>query len=442
MFGWEFPPHISGGLGTACHGLTQALTRFGHRIFFVIPRCDEPAEASHLSLISASGYPLSESAEENFPQECLHLYKVNSPLAPYLGDFQYKRRFEEWENPKGPGSSEPRSIKLSGKYGPNLLSEVLRYGWVAGAIAREHSFDIIHAHDWMAVQAGLHARRISGKPLLLHIHALEFDRSGERINQEIYRIERHGMHAADHVLAVSEYTKRMIVDRYGVDPGKVSVVYNAVAGPCSKRVYRKPGAGRIKTVLFLGRITYQKGPEYFIEAAARVLKVLPEVKFVMAGAGDRMGRMIERVAELGIGRNFHFTGFLHGADVERMFAMSDLYVMPSVSEPFGISPLEALRSDVPVIISRQSGVSEILCNVLKVNFWDISELADKIVAVLKYPALVEEMMQRAAGEIQRIRWEHVAARVIWSYRRVLVETGTDPVGGMTPVDGFRQGKGS
>jgi len=422
MFGWEFPPYMSGGLGTACFGLTRALSGFGHHVFFVIPRCDPAAEPSHVSLISASGYPLNESDIAYTDLKYLNLQTVNSPLIPYIGDHQYKDLLKKREEQKKSGEPPgPLSVTISGNYGPNLRSEVLRYGQVAGAIAREHAFDIIHAHDWMAVFAGLHARAISGKPLVLHIHALEFDRSGEHINQEIYDIERYGMHAADHVITVSEYTKRVIVSSYGIDPRKVSVVYNAATRHSIREFYRTPGQKKVKTVLFLGRITFQKGPEYFVEAAARVLKVLPEVMFVMAGAGDMMNRMIERVAELGIGRHFHFTGFLSGADVERMFATSDLYVMPSVSEPFGISPLEALLCDVPVIISKQSGVSEILYHVLKVNFWDIEEMADKMIAVLKYPILVEEMMQRAAEEIKRIRWENVAARVIWIYRRVLAE---------------------
>jgi len=422
MFGWEFPPYMSGGLGTACFGLTRALNGFGHRVFFVIPRCDHAAEPSHVSLISASDYPLHEADIANPDLEYFDLQTVNSPLIPYIDDHEYKDLLKKWEDQKKQVEpSGPLLVTISGNYGPNLRSEVLRYGLVAGAIAREHSFDIIHAHDWMSVFAGLHARKISGKPLILHIHALEFDRSGEHINQEIYNIERHGMHAADHVITVSEYTKKVIVDRYGIDPRKVSVVYNAATRHSLREFYRTPGQKKIKTVLFLGRITFQKGPEYFVEAAARVLKVFPEVMFVMAGAGDMMNQMIERVAELGIGRNFHFTGFLRGVDVERIFALSDLYVMPSVSEPFGISPLEALLCDVPVIISRQSGVSEILHHVLKVNFWDIDEMADKMVAVLKYPALVEEMTQRAAEEIKRIRWENAAARVIGIYRRVLAE---------------------
>jgi glycosyltransferase involved in cell wall biosynthesis len=427
MFGWEYPPYMSGGLGTACLGMTRALTGFGHHVLFVVPHCDPAAEPSPVSLISASGYPLRESDLEYPDRLCLKYRTVNSLLSPYLTDSQYAvllREEKQHKLERKELSSGQFSLEISGNYGRNLMEEVLRYGQVAGAIAREHSFDIIHAHDWMAVYAGIHARTISGKPLILHIHALEFDRSGERINQEIYEIERYGMHSADHIITVSEYTKKIIVDRYGIDARKVSVVYNAATVNFLRERYRIAGRKRKKTVLFLGRITFQKGPEYFIEAAARVLKVLPDVMFLMAGVGDMMVPMIERVAELGIGRHFHFTGFLRGAEVEHAFALSDLYVMPSVSEPFGISPLEALLSDVPVMISKQSGVSEILHHVLKVNFWDIDEMADQIVAVLKYPALVEVMMGQAAEEIRRIRWENSAARLIRIYRQVLSASGS------------------
>ncbi|OPY15071.1 MAG: Glycogen synthase [Syntrophus sp. PtaB.Bin001] len=424
MFGWEYPPYMSGGLGTACLGLTRALAGFGHHVFFVVPHCDPAVGSSPVSLISASGYPLSESDLEYTDRQNVKYRIVDSPLSPYLTESEYSVLLREEKRrlklKRPPGHL---SVELSGGYGRDLMEEVLRYGQVAGAVARDHSFDIIHAHDWMAVYAGIHARTISGKPLVLHIHALEFDRSGDRINQEIYNIERHGMHSADHIVTVSEYTKKIIVNRYGVDSRKVSVVYNAAALHPLRERYRIAGQKRTKTVLFLGRITFQKGPEYFIEAAARVLKVLPDVMFVMAGTGDMMDLMSERIAELGIGRHFHFTGFLQGAEVERIFALSDLYVMPSVSEPFGISPLEALLSGVPVMISKQSGVSEILNHVLKVNFWDIDEMADQMVAVLKYPALVEEMMKQAAEEISRIRWENSAARLIWIYRQVLAAKG-------------------
>jgi glycosyltransferase involved in cell wall biosynthesis len=277
---------------------------------------------------------------------------------------------------------------------------------------------VIHAHDWMTIFAGLHAKKISGKPLILHVHALEFDRSGEHVNQDIYDIERLGMSMADRIVAVSHYTKNVIVNRYGVHADKVAVVHNAVSRAEAGDVYKVERNADKKIVLFLGRITFQKGPDYFVEAAAKVLKEIPDVTFVMAGAGDMMPRMIKRVAELGIGKNFHFTGFLQGAEVEQIFTMSDLYVMPSVSEPFGISPLEAMVYDVPVIISRQSGVSEILRHALKVDFWDVKEMANKIIAILKYPSLSDEIVERSREEVRNIRWEHAAEKIADVYRSV------------------------
>jgi len=295
---------------------------------------------------------------------------------------------------------------------------VINYGRAAGVLAGEESFDVIHGHDWMTVHAGIEARRASGRPYIYHVHSLEFDRSGENINRQVYDVERYGLENADHIISVSHYTKDTIVNRYGINPDKVTVVHNAVSrseGRIRCRIEKRPGE---KIVLFLGRITFQKGPDYFIEAAARVLEKIPNVTFVMAGAGDMMPQMIERVAQLRMGRYFHFAGFLKGDEVERIYAMSDLYVMPSVSEPFGISPLEAMLYDVPVIISKQSGVSEILHHALKVNFWDVNELADKMIGALRHPALVMEMTARSREELKNIHWNAAAEKILSVYRRV------------------------
>jgi glycogen synthase len=412
MFGWEFPPHISGGLGTACFGMTRALTGMGHEVAFVIPRWDGGRHSGAVELVAASQTPLgTPDVEKPASWKGLTIRSVRSALRPYLDDRHYRSLLT--------GQPGSRLLEMTGNYGPDLISEVFRYGTAAGVIARERRFDVIHAHDWMTVFAGVEARRTSGKPFLLHIHALEFDRCGEDINQDIYDIERYGMETADHVIAVSHYTKQTIIGRYGIDPAKITVVHNAVTHHDripGDPIRRDPAR---KTVLYLGRITFQKGPDYFVEAAARVLQKLPEATFIMAGAGDMMPQMIERVAELGIGERFHFTGFLTGREVERILAVSDLYVMPSVSEPFGITPLEAMRCDVPVIISRQSGVSEILQHVLKVDFWDVAALADKIIALLRRPALTEEITARSKEELQQIRWEDAALKIVDAYCSLL-----------------------
>jgi glycogen(starch) synthase len=299
-----------------------------------------------------------------------------------------------------------------------MFAEAALYGRKAGVLAKEEDFDVIHCHDWMTVHAGMEARRSSGRPFIYHVHSLEFDRSGEHINRRVYDIERQGLESADHIISVSHYTKKMIVERYGIKPQKVKVVHNAVSQKEGRERNHDRKMTDHKIVLFLGRITFQKGPDTFIEAAARVLEKIPSAVFVMAGSGDMMPRMVERVALLRMGRHFHFTGFIRGEEVERIYSMSDLYVMPSVSEPFGISPLEAVLFDVPVIISKQSGVSEILNHALKVDFWDVNELSNKIIAVLTYPALVKEMTDRAREEIAKIQWDAAAEKIVSVYRGV------------------------
>jgi glycogen synthase len=297
----------------------------------------------------------------------------------------------------------------SGVYAGDLFAEVQRYAALASEIARQESFDVVHAHDWMTFPAGLAVAGIKGVPLVVHVHSTEFDRSGVHVDQRIYDIERRGMHGAMKVVAVSHLTKNQCVQMYGVDANKVEVVYNAIDinnnGFDEEKYSIKKDE---KIVLFLGRITMQKGPEYFLAAAKKVLEVMDNVKFVMAGSGDMIRRTIEMAAAMGIGHKVLFTGFLRGGDVEKVFKMADLYVMPSVSEPFGIAPLEAMSHDVPVIISKQSGVSEVLTHALKVDFWDINEMANKIIAVLKHPPLASTLRQHGSFEVRKLSWVDAA----------------------------------
>ncbi len=421
MFGWEFPPRVSGGLGTACYGITAALAALGHRITFVLPQGGEAGEAPFLDLLSAADLPPAGNDREDYGEllpSGLTFHPLPSSLHPYLDPERYRALIL---------SRKQRGQSEAAIYGPDLIAEVVRYGRACGTLARTLAFDVIHAHDWMTIPAALIARRISGRPFILHIHSLEYDRSGENANVRIRDIEREGLEKADRVIAVSHRTRRMIMERYAIPSEKISVVYNAVSQREAQQIYRTERRRRPderKTVLYLGRITFQKGPDYFVEAAARVLRVLPDVTFVMAGAGDMMERMVERVGELGIGDRFHFTGFLWGEEIERIFSLSDLYVMPSVSEPFGISPLEAMLYDVPVIVSRQSGVSEILKHALKVDFWDIREIASKIIAVLTHPVLAGEMAEKGRDELRRIRWEAAAERIAAVYASACHGTGT------------------
>ncbi len=432
MFGWEFPPHISGGLGTACYGMTRALASRGAQIIFVLPHIGKGGQNDFLRLESASGTMISEEAQEKMAWAGQEIWRSNirflpisSPLMPYLTPEGYAETLRELSREQHGGGETIRghgrsfTWKLAGGYGANLMEEVQRYGRLAGAIALREDFDVIHAHDWMTYPAGILAKALTGKPLVVHIHATEYDRSGENINEIVGGIERAGLHAADVVVAVSQLTRNMVIERYGVPPEKVKVVYNAVQRHEVARHYEVPERIRHeKRVLFLGRITFQKGPEYFMESARLVLEKVPNARFFMAGSGDMLPQLVRRAGQLRIGTRFHFAGFLRGEQVDRMFALSDLYVMPSVSEPFGITPLEAMLYDVPVLLSRQSGVSEILEHALKADFWDTRDMADKICAVLRYPCLATELVRNCREEMKSIRWGNAADLLMQIYSNV------------------------
>lgn len=424
MFGWEFPPHIAGGLGTACYGMTRGLAKNDVSVIFVMPKAYGDEDQRFARIVNASDVETAYgSAGDRELWEKLTFIHINSNMVPYIGpeEFEtYTRQQRESGSFATQGDLWKERYTFSGKYGANLMEEVARYALVAAQVAREMAgqFDVIHAHDWLTYYAGIAAKRVSGKPLVVHMHATEFDRSGEHINQEVYNIERTGMQAADRVIAVSNLTRNIVIEKYGIPAQKVVTVHNAVrfASDDAQEVERNVDD---KIVTFLGRITYQKGPDYFVEAAAKVLKRVSNVRFVMAGSGDMMNHVIRRVAKLGIADRFHFTGFLKGDDVRKMFALSDVYVMPSVSEPFGISPLEAMKSHVPVIISKQSGVAEVLDYAIKVDYWDVDALADAIYGLVSYPVLAEVSSQKGLKEVTNLKWEDAAAEIANVYRSVL-----------------------
>jgi glycosyltransferase involved in cell wall biosynthesis len=341
--------------------------------------------------------------EEAYIIQRLRSCTLSSPLSPYLSRQQYQLHR---------GKDVQQYAEM---YGPDLFSEVGRYSEWATSVAATENFDIIHSHDWMTILAALNARRITGKPFILHIHALEWDRAGDDGDPLIYDLEHYGMVQADHIISVSHYTKRIICEHYGIDPGKITVIHNAVADTRMGRSEEMVPCSGDRNVLFLGRITYQKGPEYFVKAAAIVREALPDVRFIMVGDGDLMPRIRELVSELGLEDHFLFTGFLDYAEVEQMFNMSDLYVMPSVSEPFGIAPLEAILCNVPVIISRQSGVTEVLHHALTVDFWDVEDLAYKIIAVLTLPDLARQIVTHSQEEIRNLQWKQAALKIVDVY---------------------------
>lgn len=421
MFGWEFPPHIAGGLGTASYGLTKGLAKHGVKVMFVMPKAGGDEDQSVVKIINASDVEMmSEYSNLDEYWQNVNFMEIGSNLVPYLDPETFERTVKE--TIKTGEHSEHivfcNKFQFSGKYGTNLMEEVARYAMVAGTIAAQQDFDIIHAHDWLTYSAGIVAKKVSGKPLVIHVHATEFDRSGENVNQQVYDIERRGMEAADRVITVSNLTRNIVINRYGINPDKVVTVHNAVDFQTREDVEVDRGV-KEKVVTFLGRITFQKGPEYFIEAANKVLKRYPNVRFVMAGSGDLFNRSVRRVAQLKIATKFHFTGFLRGDDVQKMFLYSDVYVMPSVSEPFGISPLEAMRAGVPTIISKQSGVAEVLKHSIKVDYWDVDALADAIYGLLTYPALGKMAGEEGLDEVNQLKWENAALKVEEVYKDVL-----------------------
>lgn len=428
MFGWEFPPHIAGGLGTACYGMTRGLARNGVEVVFVMPRAYGDEDQRFVRVVNASDVETIGTRDHEFSEELLEkvsFIHIDSNMLPYISPEEYAAyhdefvrsgRTHEWTD------VWKQRYTFSGKYGANLMEEVARYAMVAAQVAKdlEGQFDVIHAHDWLTYFAGIAAKRVSGKPLVVHMHATEFDRSGENINRRVYAIEKAGMQAADRVIAVSELTRRIVIGKYGIPADKVVTVHNAVRFGESEEAAPER-AVKDKVVTFLGRITYQKGPDYFVEAAAKVLQRVSDVRFVMAGSGDLMNHVVRRVAQLGIADRFHFTRFLKGGEVQRMFRLSDVYVMPSVSEPFGISPLEAMRSGVPVIISRQSGVAEVLDYAIKVNYWDVDALADAIYGLLTYPALGRMFASKGLEEVTGLKWTNAAAKIKTVYETVVAE---------------------
>jgi glycosyltransferase involved in cell wall biosynthesis len=423
MFGWEFPPHISGGLGTACYGLTKGLNQVGGvDVLFVVPKAYGDEDQSRLSLIDAGEVTVSNRMVDykGFFRR-IHFIEVGSSIIPYTTPEEYEKLMSKDEkgNHLLVNTSFSGKLSFAGGYGPDLFQEIANYAAIASILGVSNNFDVIHAHDWLTYPAGIAAKMVSGKPLVVHVHATDFDRSGGSVNPGVYDIEKRGMEMADRVIAVSNLTRNIIIEKYGINPDKVVTVHNAVEPLEDREILKREKSIDDKIVTFLGRVTLQKGPEYFVEAAHLVLQKLKNVRFVMAGSGDMLKHIIHRVSALRIGDRFHFTGFLKGEDVYTMYSLSDVYVMPSVSEPFGISPLEAMQSNVPVIISRQSGVSEILEHAIKIDFWDIHAMADAIYGILQYNGLSSMLRNNVKEEVDNLKWENAALKVKEIYHSVL-----------------------
>lgn len=401
MFGWEFPPQFSGGLGVACYGLSRALARAGVRVTLVLP--------SVMPITS----PYVRVRFAYLPAAC------DTTCSP-----------ESYAHPLA-------CVKMCAEgafYGSGLLHRVRAYGRAARAIAREEAFDLIHAHDWLTIPAALEAKRASGKPLVLHIHATEFDRSGgSGAHEAVYAIEKAGMEAADAVVVVSNYTKNIVETRYGIPSHKITVAHNGIdedhlrmlaqdggtfASATLSLVRRLKRAGA-RFVLFAGRITLQKGPDYFVELARRVLALRSDTYFFMIGTGDMRGQILDQIAAAGLSGRFFLHGYYTHPELEALLDVADLYVFPSVSEPFGIVPLEAAQRGTPVILSKQSGVAEVFKHALTVDFWDIDEMVNKTIALLDNPALADTLHDNSRSEVRLLGWENVSRKIRALYRALL-----------------------
>ena len=396
MFGWEFPPHNSGGLGTACYGLTKSLTKSNVSVTFVLPKKLGGLNHDFLKIVFAN-------------IRNIKIRGVTSLIHPYITSELYDEYLL-----KAPEHQ---------LYGLNLFDEVRRYGLQARLIAAEEPHDVIHAHDWLSFRAGIEAKRISGKPLIVHVHATEFDRTGGKPNQFIYDEERRGLHAADCIIAVSQLTKNVIVEHYGIEPSRVMVVHNGIdhkdfrhALPPALKNVRESGK---KVVLFVGRITIQKGPDYFIKVAKRVLELDPSVLFVVSGSGDMEHQIIRLASDMGLGDKIIFAGFVRGDELLKLYRAADLFVMPSVSEPFGLTALEALANGTPILVSKQSGVSEVVTHALKSDFWDIDDMADKILNVVSSRGLHDTLGELGSTDVEHVTWESAAGKCTQIYRDII-----------------------
>jgi len=459
MFGWEFPPFVAGGLGMACYGLVKALLKNNIEIVLILPKelsCSYKEFDQRFIVFGASNWrSVLEKETENFYAKHKKIEKVyqtrairiNSRLKPYLSNnttrkFDLRKLSEESislvlkdqvklekksflelskkEATKSAHNSEKAKVNL---YGESLISDVYEYAQIAASVADSLDFDLIHCHDWMTFQAGFLAKKISGKPLLCQVHATEFDRCPEKGNEEVHKLESLGCKYADRIIAVSNFTKNTLVEKYQIKSEKISVVHNGIEvdqKELSQKLVSKPkNKNKRPKVLFLGRVTYQKGPNYFLEAAHKVIKVYPEVEFVIAGSGDMLSYVKARVHELDIVDNFRFTGMISSQNVNKIYEEADCFVMSSVSEPFGLTALEAISNKTPVILSRQSGVSEVLRHVLRYDFWDVERLSSLILSVLTYGVLAEELRTHAEEELKPITWDSSAEKVERVYRELI-----------------------
>lgn len=422
--GWEFPPLINGGLGIACLGLSRALAKHVD-LTVVVPKSSPDADFREFELRGLNLLTVDKlkSVEARYRYESFAQVR-NVPL--------FLDPYEDGEADVDVTALAPATrgdavfsettiqqlaaFQVGDLYGPDLGSKVIEFSKVAAKLAMLEPFDIIHAHDWMTFLAGVEVKKATGKPLVVHIHALQYDRAGADARGWIYDLEKYGMEEADRIIPVSRYTGEIIATHYGINPNKISPVHNG-ADPVEAFETKKKFPEKL--VLFLGRLTSQKGPEFFLETASRVIAVNPKVRFVVAGTGDKLRPLIESGAFRGLGAHFHFTGFLDKEKVNDLLSMTDVYCMPSVSEPFGLSALEAAQFGIPAVISKQSGVAEVLKGALKADYWDVELMAKHINDLLTDDELRARVIEQAKLDIAASTWDAAAAKVMRIYEELV-----------------------
>jgi hypothetical protein len=424
MLGWEFPPLFSGGLGIATHGIVKALSPHVS-IRLIIPNSAPVEGLSAVNITGLNRVTLQELSREqsefDYSSMISEVHRIPLAVSPY----HYMNQVIE-------KSSEERSHEITTQenaihtiremfsdkdiYGINIMRKVHLFACLSEEIAADGDFDVIHAHDWITFPAGSRIKTRTGKPLVLHVHALETDRAGETSRNEIYSLEKDAMLFADRIVTVSQFTKDQMVKHYQVSPDKISVVHNGIE---PLEIQRKPHTLKDKIVVFLGRITHQKGPQFLLETAEKVCRFYPRVKFIVAGTGDQFSHLLETSAYKKLGRKFIFTGFLSRAKVNELLTMADVYFMPSVSEPFGLTALEAVQHHVPCVLSAQSGASEVIHAALKADFWDTDKYANYIYALLRHNALKQELSKNALEELNKLTWSHAAEKIMNVYKEVV-----------------------
>lgn len=419
MLGWEFPPVINGGLGVACLGLAKAMRQHVD-LSIILPKSDPNYVVEQVELIGLNNLTLQEIHDYQAYTTAYSIFEdvtfIQAEISAYGSDPQRVTTPEKNVSISSKTDVKTTQLKqdlalfeFGDLYGNDLIDRVRQYAHYVVQVAKDKEFDVIWAHDWMTYLAGVELKKATGKPLVVHVHATTYDRGGEQARGWVYDIEKYGMLNADAILPVSEYTGKVCVEHFGADPSKITPIHNGVEWVDT---FKEKKSFPETLVLFLGRITGQKGPEKFLEIADQVIQKNKKVRFVMAGSGDQLKRIIETGAFKHIGDKFHFTGFLNKQKVNRLLAMTDIYCMPSVSEPFGLSALEAAQFGIPVIISKQSGAAEVMSGALKTDFWDVDLTAQYILDLMEDKEFAGRVVEAGFNDLKNLTWENAASKIM------------------------------